>query len=143
MNIVYKGAVTNIPDDDDDNDDEEEDDGSDTRNYVGLTSTTWKERLGNHKQGFNNRSLANRCELSKYIWNLKDNSKAYAVKWEILEKVRGRLIAGACKLCTAEKLHIIDYPDRNTLLNSNSIQKCVHDRKHLLAFYSRPADTMD
>ena len=65
------------------------------------------------------------------------------------EKVKGRLVAGACKLCTCEKLRIVDYPEPARLLNSNWIQKCVHARKYLLAFFKpmQPngvgSDTMD
>ena len=119
-NIVYESTVTEV-------------EGRIERDYVGLTSNEWKKRLGVHNQGFNHREHANRCELSKHIWNLKDSSKEYELKWRILQKVRGRLVAGACKLCTTEKLFIVSHPSEERLLNSNWIQKCVHGRKYLLA----------
>ena len=132
-NILYEGTVTEV---------EEQVE----RDYVGLCSTDWKSRLGVHNQGFNHREHATRCELSKHIWNLKDSSKEYNLRWRLLKKVRGRLIAGACKLCASEKVAIINHPTPNRLLNSNWIQKCVHARKYLLA-YSKPVkvgnDTMD
>ena len=97
-----------------------------------------------HNQSFNHREHANRCELSKHIWDLKDSSKEYELKytleyflWRILKKVKGCLVAGACKLCTSEKLCIVNHPVKEKLLNSNWIQKCVHGRKYLLAF-SKP-----
>jgi hypothetical protein len=132
-NIVYEATVTTLGE-------------RIERDYVGLTSTEWKSRLYVHNQGFNHREHASRCELSKHIWKLKDDSSEYELKWRILEKVKGRLVAGACKLCTCEKLHIVSHPDRGRLLNSNWVQKCVHDRKHILAF-CKPVgvgnDTMD
>ena len=129
-NIIYEGTVTAV-------------EGQVERDYVGLTSNEWKKRLGVHNQGFNHREHANRCELSKHIW---DSSKEYKLRWHILQKVKGRLVAGACKLCTSEKLCIVNHPVEERLLNSNWIQKCVHGRKYLLAF-SKPVgggnDTMD
>ena len=135
-NIIYEGTVTKL-------DDQTE------RDYVGLTSTDWKSRRGVHRQGFNNRAHASRCELSKHIWTLKDGGSDYELKWRLYEKVKGRLVAGACKLCTSEKLRIVTYPAPERLLNSNWIQKCVHARKYLLAFFKpmQPnglgSDTMD
>ena len=132
-NIIYDATVTEV---------ERQEDNV----YIGLTSTDWKSRRGVHNQGFNHRQYASRCELSKHIWTLKDASKEFDIKWSILRKVRGSLIAGACKLCTTEKLFIVDYPCRKKLLNKNWIQKCVHRRKYILGS-SKPisggSDTMD
>ena len=75
-NIVYEGTVTSV-------------EGGTERDYVGLTSNEWKKRLAVHNQCINHRKHANRCELSKYIWDLKDQSNEYVLKWRILQKVRG------------------------------------------------------
>ena len=79
----------------------------------------------------------NKCELAKYVWHLKDNGKTFDVQWRILKKVNGRLVGGACKLCTSEKLLIIEHPNKDRLLNANCIQKCRHDAKYLLSGISR------
>ena len=112
------------------------------KHYIGL-ATKFKDRFAVHKQGFNHRQYANRCELSKHIWKLKDDGKTYSVKWEILRKVKGKLVAGACKLCTTEKMFIIEHPDRRKLLNSNWINKCPHGKKNLLSEKINVIDSMD
>ena len=40
-----------------------------------------------------------------------------------------------------EKLAILDYPEQDRLLNSNHMEKCVHERKFMLANYKGPSDT--
>ena len=119
-NIVYDGEVVNLTD-------------SKSRPYVGLTSDPLKERLGVHNQGINHRAYSSKCELTKHVWALKDGNKAFKVKWNIRERVKGRLIGGECRLCVTEKLHIIEHPEYGAeLLNSNSDIKCMHGRKHKL-----------
>ena len=131
-NVIYEGRVKEVAT-------------AVERPYVGLTGNEWKKRRGVHNQCFNHRKHAKRCELSKHIWALKDSCKEYILSWKILHKVRGRFVAGTCKLCTAEKMHILRHPESDTLLNTNWIQKCVHERKYLLSFYTDGAvnDTMD
>ena len=119
-NFVYCGKVFNRTDDL-------------IRPYVGLTSTTFKERLGNHIQGIRHKAKSNSCELTKHIWELKDSGKEFSVGWEIIEHVKGRLVGGECKLCVTEKLHIIEHPDQDTLLNSNCNMKCLHKWKYKLS----------
>ena len=129
-NVVYKAIVIENPA------------AQHEKHYIGL-ATKFKDRFAVHKQGFNHRQYANRCELSKHIWKLKDDGKTYSLKWEILRKVKGKLIAGTCKLCTTEKMYIIEYPDRRKLLNSNWINKCPHGKKNLLSEKINAIDTMD
>ena len=119
-NIVYEAEITSHPDEV-------------VKQYRGLCSTTFKTRLGVHKEGFNHRKYSKGCELAKYVWEIKDSHKTYDIKWKILKKVNGRSIGGACKLCTTEKLCIIEHPNADKLLNSNSIQKCRHDAKYMLS----------
>ena len=119
-NIIYGGDVVNLTD-------------NQLRPYVGLTSDTFKERMGVHNQGINHRVYSKSCELTKHVWQLRDSGKAFSVRWKILEHVKGRLIGGECRLCVTEKLHIIEHPSyRDGLLNSNSDMKCVHGWKHKL-----------
>ena len=108
---------------------------NEVRPYVGITSTPWKDRLGVHKQGINHREYAKGSELTKHVWELKDAGKNFSISWKILEHVRGRLIGGECKLCVAEKLHIVTHPKRDMLLNSHSDIRCVHRTSQMLASF--------
>ena len=104
--------------------------------YIGLTSTTFKDRLRVHNQGVKHRDYSGKCVLSKQIWTLKDSGKNYSINWGIIERVHGRLIAGECRLCVTEKLHIIQHPDPKRLPNSNSDIKCMYQQKYKLAVLS-------
>ena len=119
-NICYEAKVNNVTDEI-------------VRPYVGATSTTWKERKGVHNQGINHRKYSKQCELTKYIWTLKDAGKQFSIQWRILERVKGRTIAGECKLCVAEKLHILSHPQKELLLNNKTTIQCTHKIKDSLA----------
>ena len=43
--------------------------------YIGLTSTTSKERYNNNIKSFNHEKYENETELSKYVWKLKKKNK--------------------------------------------------------------------
>ena len=49
------------------------------KSYTGLCSTTFKERLGVHKQSFKDETK-NQTSLSKYIWDLKRKNKKFENK---------------------------------------------------------------
>ena len=57
--IVYQATVTT-------------NDGGAKQTYVGLTETTFKTRYNNHKASFTNPTKRNATELSKHIWDLKN-----------------------------------------------------------------------
>ena len=120
-NIVYQGDVNNRTD-------------NQVAPYVGLTSVSFKDRLGVHNQGINHRSHATSCELTKHVWTLKDSNKAFSINWRILEHVRGRLVGGECKLFSTEKLPIIEHVNQAALMNSNCDIKCPHQRKYKLSY---------
>ena len=71
-NIVYKATVTS--------------DASSPKQYIGLTSRTFKERLGSHTQSFKNKDLSHSTELSKYLWSLQDRNEKYSIKWSIVQQ---------------------------------------------------------
>ena len=104
------------------------------KNYIGLTEGTFKQRFTQHKQSFHNRKYANSTELSKYIWELKENNKAYYIKWSIITAARPyNNMSKRCDLCLTEKLNIIQ-ANSDTLLNKRSelISKCRHENKFYL-----------
>ena len=122
QNIVYEAEITSHPDEV-------------VKDYRGLCSTTFKERYGVHKEGFANRVYSKGCELAKYVWKLKDSRKTFNLKWRTLKKVNGRMVGGECKLCTTETMLINEHPNKDKLLNQNSIQKCRHENKYMLSQY--------
>ena len=121
-NIVYEGVITERP-------------VGEEKDYRGLSSGIWKKRYAVHKQGINHRKHSKACELTKHVWEIKDRSNTFDIRWKILETVRGRLVGGACKLCTTETMLINEHPDKSRLLNKQSIQKCMHGGQYLLSKY--------
>ena len=102
-NVVYKAEV--------------KDNEGDIKEYVGMTSTTFKERYSNHKKSFEDPRYAKSTELSKHIWNLKNMKRSYNIKWTILKRSTSyRSGAKNCNLCLQEKLQILKR-DKNKLLN--------------------------
>ena len=108
-----------------------------TKNYIGLTEGTFKQRHTQHKSTFTHRKLSSSTELSKYICQLKDNNINFATKWSIIARARPyNNSSKRCDLCQAEKLYIIKYSNKN-LLNKRSelISKCRHENKFYLKNY--------
>ena len=76
--------------------------------YLGLTSTTFKERLANHNQTFKNKNLQNSCKLAQHIWSLKEKNIEYKIKWKIISKASTYSISSKiCNLCVLEKYYIL------------------------------------
>ena len=64
------------------------------KHYIGMTSSTFKERFRNDIKSFNHKKYSNETELSKYVWRLKENNTDYTIKWSIIKKfyfVYGRI----------------------------------------------------
>ena len=76
----------------------------------------------------------NSTELSKYIWNLKNNNISYSIKWKILKRAKSYNNASKrCNLCIWEKYFIICKPDIATLNRRNEfVSTCRHANKFLL-----------
>ncbi len=68
-NIVYKAIVTTKS--------------LHRKEYIGLTSTTFKERLSNHTQSFKKESLSHSTKLSKYVWYLRNKGEPFTIKWSL------------------------------------------------------------
>ena len=105
-----------------------------TKNYIGLTEGTFKQRFSQHKATFKHRKYTNSTELSKYIWKLRDNNQDFNIKWTIISRARPyNNISKRCDLCLTEKLMIIT-ANPNRILNKRSelISKCRHENKFYL-----------
>ena len=116
-NIVYRAQVTT-----DDN----------TKEYIGCTATTFKERYTTHKLGFNHVKYSKGCELTKYIQQLKSDEKPYRIQWDILDNIRGKFVREQCRLCITETMRINEHLRKSQLLNSGSINRCRHERSMYL-----------
>ena len=119
--IVYQAIVTNT------NTGKEE-------TYVGLSENTFKTRFTQHKASFNNNNKRNSTKLSQHIWNLKDNSNTYTLKWKILSQCTPYSPnSKKCNLCIKEKYFIICRPKMSSLNNRNELAtECRHRKKYLL-----------
>ena len=104
------------------------------KEYIGLTSTTFKQRWTAHKASFTHQNKAHSTALSSHIWELKKDNNQFNCNWTILGlapsyswKVR------SCHLCLLEKT-CISLADPGKSLNKRNeiIAKCRHRDKILL-----------
>ena len=103
------------------------------KNYIRLTEGTFKQRYTQHKLSFRNRKYANRTELAKHIWKLKDNKENYKISWSIISSASAYNISKRCNLCLTEKLHIIKADKAFSLNKRNElITKCRHENNYFL-----------
>ena len=120
--IVYKAIVSN-------------DQNNEVKQYIGLTSNTFKERYNGHNTSFRSEKYRKETELSKYVWELKDQGiNNYTINWSIVKQIKGKLNSKNCQLCLSEKYYIIDSLDDEKTLNKRDefIKKCRHQNKTLL-----------
>ena len=104
-----------------------------TETYIGICSTTFKLRYGNHKQSFKNRAHKTETELSNHIWAVKDRGSTYDIKWKILDRANTYSpITHICNLCTREKFFLIFKSELCTLNTSNELKSHCRHKKGLL-----------
>ena len=92
-----------------------------------MASTQFKERYRNHKSDFNNAKKRNTTELSKLIWELKDENKNFSIEWVFLKKVK-KINANVitCRLCLEEAKAIME-SDETCINRKNEIMgTCRH-----------------
>ena len=109
-------------------------DSTSTKKYYGISESTFIAHYNNHTASFRNKTKEKSTELSKHIWELKDNNIPYQLKWWIAYKARPYVCgSNKCDLCLSEKLTIIK-GDRNSLLNTRDelVSKCRHRNKFAL-----------
>ena len=123
-NIIYKAEVTET----------DIENKQTVENYIGLCSTTFKERLGNHLQSFRHKKYLTETCLSSHIWKIKEKGSQYSVKWKIVD--RGQPFnhtRKSCNLCTKEKFYIIFKPHLSSINKRNEIgAHCRHKVMSLL-----------
>ena len=108
---------------------------NETKTYIGLSETPFKDRYGNHKKAIRHKKYSKETELSKYIWELKDKQIDYTITWSILQQINGKISSINCQLCLAEKYHIMNSLGDENLLNKRNefVTKCMHQNKYLLS----------
>ena len=118
-NIIYQAEVTTS---------------QSRETYIGLCDTTFKLRYRNHVCFFRNERYRNATELSKYIWNLKDQKIDYDIKWRKVKRARSYSnINKKCNLCLWEKYFIICNLQMSSLNSRNELtSSCRHSKKFLL-----------
>ena len=109
------------------------------KNYIGLTEGTFKQRYTQHKLSFRNRKYANRTELAKHIWKLKDNIENYKISWSIISSASAyNNISKRCNLCLTEKLYIKADKASNLNKKTELISKRRHENKCSLVNIATP-----
>ena len=98
--------------------------------YVGLAAITFYKRHQNHKTTLKLRSHETKSELSKHIWQLKDNNISYDLSWKIMDRaMKFTPISKTCKLCTLERYFLICRKESFSLnKNIEFGDECLHKR---------------
>ena len=106
----------------------------------GQTENSFKQWYNAHTQSFRHDKHRTNTELSKFIWNLKDNEKAYEIKWSVAAQARAYSNESKrCNLCLSEKLFIISNASNPSVLNKRTelISKCRHENRFYLSNSNR------
>ena len=108
--------------------------GGEIDTYIGLTSTSFKDRWRNHRSNFKTRNPKNSTALSKHLWKLDDENVKYDVSWKIVSRAKPfNHVTGMCNLCIREKYFIIFKPEMASLNHRDEIAgPCLHKQKQLL-----------
>ena len=109
------------------------------RHYYGLTEGPFKTRFTAHSRSFRNSNFRRKTELSKYIWDLKDQDVSFEVTWSIAQRASPyKCGTRQCDVCLTEKA-VIATADLITTLNKRSeiVSTCRHRAKFR---YSRLTD---
>ena len=96
QSLVYRAHITNNSN-------------NHATNYIGLTAHTFKDCLHKHHNTFRHRNKINSTQLSKYIWNQRNNNNSdIKIKLSILDGAPAfQNGSKRCEFCLSEKHHII------------------------------------
>ena len=121
-NVIYQAKVTTTSDP------------SKTESYVGLCSTSFKDRYRNHINSFKHQKKSNETMLSNHIWDLKNKNIDFQVTWKILDRAKPfSPVTQICNLCTKEKYFIIFEPGEASLNKKEELYNyCLHKSSQLL-----------
>ena len=93
-----------------------------------------QKRQRKHQTSFRHSDKRNETELSKYIWDLKDQKKSFRVKWRVLKTCHPyNSESKKCNLCLQEKYFIIFRKDLSSLNKRNELaSSCRHRNRFTL-----------
>ena len=101
--------------------------------YIGLTETTFMERLTTHRSSINNEGY-HRNSFSSHVWDLKRRRVNFELKWRIIAK--GKPYSPStklCDLCIKEIYYIMFEKNMATLNKGNEFfGSFPHRFKYLL-----------
>ena len=105
-----------------------------THTYIGLTSTTFKERFANHKKSMKHEKYQTSTSLSQFIWDLKEKDVGFDISWKIIDRAQPfNPITRVCNLCTLEKYYFLYKPNLATINKKEEIHgNCLHKKSKLL-----------
>ena len=116
--IVYKATISTS-------------NANDTKHYIGMTSSTFKERYRNHIKFLHTKNIQTKRSFRNTFGGLKQNKTDFTIKWSITKKsISYTGGSKRCNLCLEEKLNILKEKD-NCLLNKRSeiISACQHKNR--------------
>ena len=91
---------------------------SETREYIGVTKNTFKERWDGHNFDANHIDYRHRTTLANYIWSLKERNIPFSQTWQIETHAKSYSPEiGYCNACCVEKLLIFKYFKSRKLAN--------------------------
>ena len=125
--IVYQATVTTD---------------STTETYVGHCDTTFKARCSNHLSSFKHSKHRNSTELSKHVWNVKDQNTRYCITWRrIKQSTAYSNITKKCNLCLWEKFLL--YANRTWPHSINATSSFLHVDTTESLYYARTLVLLD
>ena len=90
---------------------------NDKKYYIGISSTDFKIRYGNHKFSFSHEHQKNQTALSKHYWGLKVKGLTPEIQWSILRRSSiPKSFDSRCNLCLEEKIHILLFPEPKKII---------------------------
>ena len=117
-NVIYQATVTS---------------GGDVETYVGC-SKNFADRYYGHRTDMNNPKYKSSTTLSSYIWKLKEEKRAFSIKWKIIDRgAPYNPISKVCRLHAKESYYILYRRDMASLNKKSEIfHNCVHKYQELL-----------
>ena len=117
-NVIYQATVTS---------------GNDVETYVGCT-TNFATRYYKHRTDCNNPKYKNGTTLSTYVWKLKEEQRAFNIKWKIIDRGSPyNPISKVCRLHAKESFYILFRRDMASLNKKSELfHNCVHKHSDLL-----------
>ena len=100
---------------------------------IGCTKN-FADRYYKHRTDMINPKYKNGTTLSMYVWKLKEEKKAFSIKWKIIDRASPyNPISKVCRLHAKESYYILYRRDMSSLNKKSEIfHNCVHKYSGLL-----------